>query len=100
MRLARIWLGHTAGHALPMGPARYGSPIDEFIEAAFLTILRLFLMEKCQLVLVEDPEEFVPGDFLQVFLRLSEIDPQKAASASGVLHAGRVSASCFHPLTN
>ncbi|OEC96057.1 hypothetical protein A9Z06_00895 [Rhizobium sp. YK2] len=72
--------------ATGVSPPPTSRPIDEFIEATFATVLRLFLMEERQLVIVEDPEEFVPADFFEVLLGLTKIDPQKAAISAGAFH--------------
>src|SRR5689334_2355898 len=50
-------------------------PAHELVEAA----AALLLIKKRELVLVKDPEEFVPFDRLEAFVGLRKIDAQDAA---------------------
>src|SRR5687768_3732082 len=72
---------------------------DEFVEAAGFAVLRLVLVEKGQLVLVENLEEALPVDFLQSLFRLAEIYAQYAALAA-VLDAGRMAIALLRPFAD
>jgi hypothetical protein len=52
---------------------------NEFVEAAGVASRRFVLMQKCEIVLVEDLEELVPGNFFQLVVGLAEVDPEQAA---------------------
>src|SRR5690606_3139276 len=71
----------------------------ELVEVACLSVLRLFLMQEGQLVLVEDLEEVVPGNLLEFFLRFLEVDAQQTAFA-GRFHAGWAPLALLHPFTD
>jgi hypothetical protein len=42
--------------------------VDEFVEIAHLTVCSLFLVQEFQVVFIELPEEFVPGNFPQAVI--------------------------------
>jgi hypothetical protein len=54
-------------------------PFDELIEPTGVAVLGLVLIEKGQVVLVEDLEKFVPANFLEALLLFAEIDTKHAS---------------------
>src|SRR3546814_9224358 len=56
--------------------------VHEFGEAAFIALSGLVLMQKGQIGVIEDFEEFIPFDFFQIVFRLAEVNPQDSAFAA------------------
>src|SRR3954452_11994829 len=76
--------------------------MDKLEEQALLTIGGLVLMQECELPVLECFEEFVPGDFFQLGVRLGEVDAEYALpiASFSVLHLGRTAAALFDPATD
>src|SRR5690348_10612340 len=78
-------------------------PGNELREATLAAVGGLFLIEKREIVFVEDLKELFPFDRLEFALtgKARIVDAQeRRVTALGSLHHCRVSATLFHPATN
>src|SRR5436190_3478401 len=84
------------------GSSESGAPPsagDELVEAALGALVRFLLIEEREVVLVEGLEELVPGDLVQAFVLVAEVDPQDArvAVSARVGDRGRTPSSLLDP---
>jgi hypothetical protein len=54
-------------------------------------------VEELEVVVVEDPEELLPGGFLQLLVVLTEIEAEDAAASAARAYNRRTSAALFRP---
>src|SRR6185437_15305614 len=76
--------------------------VHKLIEIAFLAFAFFFLIKEGKLAVIENFEEFFPGDLLEAFFGLAEIDAQDAAVRIAFLgrsfDARGPSAAFFYPM--
>ena len=86
----------TLSGALPRPLLAFG---HELVEPAGVATGRFVLIQEAQPVLVEDLEEFFPGDLLQSLLGLAEIDAQDAriVAPARALYPRRLAPALLHP---